>query len=144
MLSPCNVYGVATIMYQFMERLRVMMLQPTITPEEDEITLEFSEMSKALYGMHENGLCDLVAQCLRSDPASRPNVHDLLETIDTVLYSEDHEEERLDGVVHEQGDTLLVPGETVRLIWASRLLGGVDNINAPRIALDSDEEMTDV
>lgn len=144
MLSPCNVYGAGLIMWQLMERQRVIRSQPPYLPEGDIVTLDISDLAKAIYGTHENGLCDLVGQCLRSGPDTRPKVRDLLLIINSELYSEDHDrqQERLNGSVNQYADTLLVPGDDVKLKWASRLLGGAGNVDRTRTTLDPDVVMT--
>lgn len=136
MLSPCNVFGIATIMYQLMERKSNLGETLPWRTKDDKTIHIFSETALKLYGGQDDDLCDLVTQCLHSDPKRRPGVKDLLDVVETELYDEVYEEHRVNGLVDILGDTLLVPGEDVKLKWASRLRDGVAGIDAGRVERD--------
>lgn len=133
MLSPCNVYGAATVIYQLMERKVNLGYQPQYTTDAQEATFEISDVTRLLYGDETNGLVDLIEQCLNSDPAERPEVEDLFQRVNSRLYSDNCKNERLNGFVDDKGDTLLLPGQEVRLKWASRVLAAQEGNIGPRV-----------
>lgn len=142
MLSPCNVYGAGLIMWQLMERQPGIDPQPDFKLEDNRAMLDLSEFSKALYGTQENSLCDLVGKCLWTNPDGRPKIRDLLDVIESELYRADRQQERDRGVVSPTADTLLVvPGDDVKLKWASRLRNGVGNVNRTRTAREPNAAM---
>jgi hypothetical protein len=128
-------------MWQLMERQPCIDPQPDHKLEDERAMLDLSELSKALYGTQENSLCDLVGQCLWTNPDGRPEIRDLLDVIESELYRADRQQERDRGVVSSTADTLLVPGVDVKLKWASRLRNGVGNVNRTRTAREPNAGM---
>jgi hypothetical protein len=128
-------------MWQLMEREPSIERQPDLKLEDNRAMFDLSEFSKALYGTQENSLCDLVGQCLWTNPDGRPKIRDLLDVIESELYRADRQQERDRGVVDSSADTLLVPGNNVQLKWASRLQDGVENVNRTRTAREPNTAM---
>lgn len=129
-LSACNVYGIAAVMFSLMElRFLHETDQPSFLPGMDPDQYTFGPMARALYSIE---LCGTIERCLRADPRQRPSVEILKRIFDGRLASADWHSDR-QGVVQPQDDMLLLPNHPVKLRWASRILDGVDGLGRTRI-----------
>lgn len=82
--------------------------------------------------LYSEELCDMVDQCMQTDPTSRPKIEDVKEFMDDRLASLDWAPTR-QGVVGPEDDTLLWPKHPVRLKWASRMNDGLAGLGQPRV-----------
>lgn len=128
MLSPCNVYGIATVLFAMIEQRNLGNSQPSFLPGVLPGEYRVDPFFRSIYSAD---LCLLVQNCLVADPGARPTVDQLKEYIDGKMASDEFEFDRK-GFLRPDGDTLLLPNHDVRLKWASRMNGQADAPRVPR------------
>lgn len=137
-----NVYGLATIIYELMERNPIRSSdQPPYLPDSSFPMFNFTPLTLALYSHPEGGndyaLPSLISQCLNANPDKRPKIDQLLYIVNMQLDSSANREERVNGRMEYEDDTLLVPGEGTKLKWASRLEAGIEGLDWDRVERES-------
>lgn len=138
--SPCNVYGLGTVIFAMMEQRSGGMLQPSFMPAVPPFPYNLDPLWRAVYSAD---LCQLVQGCLQTRPENRPSLDELKQSIDAKLMSNDWRLDR-QGMIRPRDDTLLLPNYDVKLRWASRILAGPGNVNDPRVPRQWDDETSTV